>query len=98
MARLPEALLLGSGQGVALLVAALAVLMHSDMLEDGIVGLCYAARVSSRNLNRFSLVQILFVAGVAMTIGAQATVRFFLRRKNVKVTSCSGYPCTITCG
>ena len=30
-------------------------------------------------------VQILFVAGVAMTIGAQATFRFFLRRKNQRV-------------
>jgi len=30
--------------------------------------------------------QILFVAGVAMTIGAQATLRFFLRRKNQRVT------------
>ena len=31
------------------------------------------------------MLQILFVAGVAMTIGTQATIRFFLRRKNVKV-------------
>lgn len=29
--------------------------------------------------------QILFVAGVAMTIGTQATIRFFIRRKNYKV-------------
>ena len=35
--------------------------------------------------------QILFVAGVAMTIGARATVRFFLRRKNVKVRAFTGF-------
>lgn len=31
---------------------------------------------------RLASVQILFVAGVAMTIGTQATIRFFMRRKN----------------
>ena len=34
-----------------------------------------------------ALFQILFVAGVAMTIGAQATFRFFLRKKNQRVSS-----------
>jgi hypothetical protein len=29
--------------------------------------------------------QILFLAGVGLTIGPAATVRFFMRRKNVKV-------------
>mmetsp|Transcript_4683 Transcript_4683/g.13450 ORF Transcript_4683/g.13450 Transcript_4683/m.13450 type:complete len:140 (-) Transcript_4683:528-947(-) len=31
---------------------------------------------------------ILFVAGVAMTIGTQATIRFFLRRKNHRGSAC----------
>ncbi len=29
--------------------------------------------------------QLMFVCGVALTIGPQATVRFFIRKKNLKV-------------
>lgn len=42
--------------------------------------------------------QLMFVCGVALTIGPQATLKFFIRKKNLKVLSCFLLPaCTQHC-
>ena len=37
--------------------------------------------------------QLMFVCGVALTIGPQATLKFFIRKKNLKVPSCFPAAC-----
>ena len=37
--------------------------------------------------------QLMFVCGVALTIGPQATLKFFIRKKNLKVLSCFPAAC-----